>query len=262
MSEFKSWQSYRDFARAVRGQYRYVWASDVKKFLETVIITSKPRHRTMEPGTILWRAQIGYCDSPYFQDDIYICDMPAPHHPERMKPLRGKAIEGRANPKGISYLYLSNKMETALSEVRPWIGSSISVGQFRVSRQLRVVDCFGIEQKNIIYFEEPGPSEREKAVWIDIDRAFSQPVNINDDTADYVPTQILAEVFKAEIFDGIIYRSAFGGGYNIVLFDIESAEIINCFLYEVIKINFDFHQAANPYFINKNLEHNQDKNGK
>ena len=45
-----------------------------------------------------------------------------------MKPLERIALEGRTNPKGIPYLYLSSKKETAMSEVRPWIGGYISLG--------------------------------------------------------------------------------------------------------------------------------------
>ena len=60
--------------------------------------------------------------------------------PERMKPRRDRAREGRANPQGIPYLYLSTRKETALSEVRPWLRSLISIGQFKIVRQLTIVD--------------------------------------------------------------------------------------------------------------------------
>ena len=121
---------------------------------------------------------------------------------ERMKPLKDRAVEGRANPKGIPYLYLATNRETALAEVRPWIGSLISVGAFEILRELRIVNCSS-DDHNIIYREEPPPEEREKAVWVSIDRAFSRPVDPSDDVAAYVPTQILAELFKAEGYDGI-----------------------------------------------------------
>ena len=41
-----------------------------------------------------------------------------------MKFLMDKAREDRASPRGIPYLYLSNRKETALSEVRPWLDRS------------------------------------------------------------------------------------------------------------------------------------------
>jgi hypothetical protein len=254
MKGFKSWRSYSDFEYAVTRKSRYVWPPEVNEFLQTVLSTSKTRHRIIPAQSILWRAQLGYGLQPYYLEDEHIADEPAPHSKERMKPLREDAAEGRANPKGIPYLYLSNKRETALSEVRPWLGSMISVAQFKVLTKLKVVNFFSKEKRHLIYFKEPSLKEREQAVWIDIDKAFSKPVTLSDRNADYVPTQILAEIFKAEGFDGIAYRSAYSDDYNIVLFDIESADIINCFLYEVTGINFNFEQAANPYFVKKHYD--------
>jgi hypothetical protein len=42
-----------------------------------------------------------------------------------------------------------------------------------------------------------------------------------------------------------------GEGYNVVLFDVESAQLVNCHLFEVEHIAFDFKQAANPYSLRK-----------
>ncbi len=254
MTQFKSWRSYWDFRREIIQNYRYVWSPEVNDFLETVLLTSKTRHQIIPAEKILWRAQLGCDFQPYYQEEEYIDDLPVPYPPKRMKPVRGEATEGRANPKGIPYLYLANKKETALSEVRPWRGSTISVGQFKLARQITIVNCFSTEQRSLLYLEEPDPQKREEAVWIDIDKAFSQPVQLSDTTAEYTPTQILAELFKKEGFDGIAYRSSFGGGYNVMLYDIEAAEIINCFLYDVKEINFTFTEAANPYFVKKHYE--------
>ncbi|MFZ0569740.1 MAG: RES domain-containing protein [Rhodomicrobium sp.] len=44
-----------------------------------------------------------------------------------MKPIPNWLSEGRANPRGIPYLYLASTRDTALAEVRPWIGSHITV---------------------------------------------------------------------------------------------------------------------------------------
>lgn len=111
---------------------------------------------------------------------------------------------------------------------------------------------------NWFYIKEPSPKEREEAVWNDIDTAFSTPVTGSDDTADYVPTQIIAELFKDKGFDGLGYRSSLGDGFNIVLFDIKAAENINCFLYKIDSVDFKFSQDANPYFSPK---HYSEKEG-
>jgi hypothetical protein len=78
--------------------------------------------------------------------------------------------------------------------------------------------------------------EIEKCIWSWIDRAFSKPVDPSDDNADYVPTQILAELFRSAGYDGIIYNSLFAGGKNVALFDLNSAELSDCKLYRIINI--------------------------
>jgi hypothetical protein len=74
-----------------------------------------------------------------------------------------------------------------------------------------------------------------------------------------VPTQILAEAFRANGFDGIVYRSLLGDGLNVALFDCAAAELINCGLYETNAVQFKFDQCSNPYFIRKHYEQLQEK---
>jgi len=167
-----------------------------------------------------------------------------------MIPLKNRAMEGRANPKGISYLYLANDQKTAVAESRASIGEAVSVGVFKVTRDLWVVDCsVKAAEFPSIYFKEPSSKKRTIAVWSDIDRAFSQPVNRSDDVADYAPTQILAELFKQNGFDGVAFRSSLADGHNLVLFDVEAATLTGCCLYQVTKFNLEFEQAGNPYVV-------------
>jgi hypothetical protein len=97
----------------------------------------------------------------------------------------------------------------------------------------------------------PAPSEVDDIVWAAIDGAFSQPVTSTDDYADYAPTQILAELFRSEGYDGLAYKSAFGEtGYNLALFDIDSAIQINGFLHTVEKVAFKFSDdPRDQYFM-------------
>lgn len=254
MALFKSWQSFWQFEHAVKNKSRYIRDKVQDDFLKTVLTTSKDRIKSIPGGGILWRSQLGHGSEPIYDRDEHIDDTPGPLPSERMKPKPGTAAEGRANPKGIPYLYLATDKETAMSEVRPWVGSYVSVGQFKIVRDLSLIDCSLRHQNSLIYFEEPNAEERERAVWSHIDHAFSRPVNSSDRTAEYVPTQIITELFKNEGFDGIGYKSALGKGLNIVLFDLDAAELINCFLYIVKDISFDFQQAASPYFIRKHYE--------
>ena len=93
--------------------------------------------------------------------------------------------------------------------------------------------------------------EKEDAVWGAIGYSFSEPVTPSDITAEYAPTQVLAEAFRKQGCDGIRYKSLLGAGHNFALFDLSSAELINCGLYEAKKISYEFEQAGNPYFVSR-----------
>ena len=251
MSEFKTWNGYRQFAAHVRRQSRFIRTPDDDAFLREVLRTSHTRIRELPAEFGLWRAQLGHRWRPMHQDHEYVDDVPAAYLPERMKPLQGRATEGRANPKGIPVLYLSTRRQTAMSEIRPWLGSLISCAHFKTTRPLKIVD-FSVDhpERFVVFFTEPDPSTREEEVWLQLDRAFSAPTTSSDDTADYAPTQVIAELFKNEDYDGLAYKSAFGDdGYNIALFNLADAELTTCVLHQVKSLDFTFDQTDNPYWI-------------
>jgi RES domain len=222
---------------------------NVEEFLRIVLDTTEKRIETVPSDSFVWRAQLGNCSKPRYQDNEHVTDDPVPYPPNRMKPLKDRAKEGRANPKGIPYLYVATDPETAAAEVRPWVGSLISVGQFKISRPLRVVNCTTHDKATLISVGgEPSPEKREESVWSSIDKAFATPVMPADDLADYAPTQIIAELFKMHKFDGIRYRSSLGSGHNIALFDLCAADLIDRFLFEIESVKFKAKKTTNPYW--------------
>jgi RES domain-containing protein len=247
MAEFASYRSYQNFSESVRTQWRYASEPEQVAFLKVLLATSVRRRELIARGTYLWRAQVGYDWYPTRAPAEE--EQPAPFSAERMKPLRGRAREGRANPKGIPYLYLATHQDTAMAEVRPWVGSYVSVGQFVLKRDVHVIDCMTSDRRLILYSQEPSPEEREREVWQDIDRGFSQPVTSTDDTADYAPTQIVAEFFRANGLDGVAYGSSLGEGRNVALFDLDTASLVGCGLFEIRGVKFDSSVAANSYTV-------------
>ncbi len=255
---FLSALEYLWFEKTVKSELRYVRDTRTNEFLDAVLLTSKNRQESISKDRTYWRAQLGssksewieYEGKRYFQEDV-------PYPVERMKPSVDRAKEGRANPKGIPYLYLATEKQTAIQEVRPWIGSLISVAEFQIVKDLKIIDCSKNIHKldgigsdslfpNVDDWENGKLSNGEivKHVWSWIDRAFSMPVEPSDDEADYVPTQILAELFKSNYFDGIIYNSVFAEGKNLILFDISNAKPSNCKLYRVTNIPpFNFQEV-------------------
>lgn len=253
VSGFRSWQSYWAFEHAVRRDRRYIRSAESEEFLESVRKTAALRKGNIKEGSIFWRAQLGH-DWRREKDGDDEFEVPCAYSGDRMKPLRDQASDGRANPKGIPCLYLATTREAAMSEVRPWIGSEISVGQFKLLRTLNIIDCSRDRGRvdSHFYFEEPSPEEIERSVWAHIDRAFAEPMTRSDSMAGYVATQIIAELFKDAGFDGVAYKSNFGErGYNIALFDIDAADLIKCGLYRVDSMDMKFSQQDNPYFVSK-----------
>jgi len=254
MSVFRTWESYRIFERSVKREARYIHSADVDEFFEIVIATSGKREVPFPSGSEFWRAQLGHAwatvSQNYENEENEQFEVESPYPPERMNPLRDKAKEGRANAKGIPYLYLATDKETAMAEVRPWIGACISVGLFKTLKDFKLVDL-SVHTKpgTTIYLKEPDVDKREIAVWTDIDKAFSEPVTNNDSSPDYAPTQILSELFRHHGYDGVVYKSSLGKGRNVVLFDINAADLLNCYLYKVESVSFKFEQSGNPYYI-------------
>lgn len=250
--KFKSWESYRFFSHEITKKSRYILSEEAKNFLEALLFTSEKRIRVLKKETVLWRAQLGHDWRPEYAGGELMDYFPTAYPPERMKPLKDGASEGRANPKGIPYLYLATDRDTALSEVRPWIGSIISAGQLKTVKKLNLID-FSVEhgKERFFYFSEPSEEEKVEAVWSHIDNAFSQPVTESDLTSNYAPTQVIAEYIKSKGYDGIVYKSSLADGHNIALFDLDSAFLVNCVIHEVKSLSFKFEQIDNMYYVNQ-----------
>jgi hypothetical protein len=257
MAEFASVYDYWNFEQSVKRKVRYIHDDDVRSFLQTVMVTSESRRKTLQGGHILYRAQRGFEPGIEVQNDEEF-EIERAFSPERMKPKAELAGDGRINPRGIPCLYLASNANTAMSEVRPWIGSYVSLAQFKVMKDCEVVDCSMDKKRHKFIFgvtgalKEPDAAGREAGVWGDIAHAFSKPVTANEPHSDYVPTQILAEAFRRHGYNGIVYKSLLDGeGFNVALFDLAAAELINCGLYTARSVKFDFDQTGNPYFLKK-----------
>ena len=235
---------------------RYIHTAESEEFLDTVRATAAAREKQLKKSSIFWRAQLGYSWRQEGEGDAAF-EVECALGPRRMKPLRDRASEGRVNPKGIPFLYLATTKETAAAEVRPWIGSYFSLAQFETARRLHIIDCSHNHGHPSYYFSFPrkpqlSREEIENAVWSNIDGVFARPVGRDDDVATYVPTQIIAELFRSEGYDGLAYRSNFGdGGYNIALFDIDAAKLLNCQLQRVDAVKIEFSMQDNAYFVKR-----------
>ena len=257
MAEFATIRCYRDFEFSVKHIARYVHGPKISEFLKTVMATSESRATVLEKDAVFYRAQRGFGWRPV-SDDREGSEAEDALSPDKMVPKAEFIGEGRVNSTGIPCLYLASNGKTAMSEVRPWIGSYISLASFKVIRDCRVVDCSKDRGRGSMGWmlsgkkAEPDAAGREAGVWGDIARAFSKPITANEPNSDYVPTQVLAEAFRSHGYDGIVYKSLLDAdGINIALFDLAAAEMINCTLFSTRSVSFEFDQARNSYFISK-----------
>ena len=242
---FKPCASYDEFVLEVTQVNRFFYSDAVTHFLDYVRDTSETRGTPVKVGEPFWRAQLGKECQSIFQDGEKIGQEFAPFKADRMKPDRDKASEGRANPIGLPVLYLARTKETAMAEVRPGRDAFISVGEFKTVKKLRLVNCSGLPSHGDKFFQMPrDKQQKEEKVWGDIDEAFSRPVTISDKSPDYVPTQIIAGLFKSHGYNGLYYRSSLSGDLNLALFDIDAATMVDSFLYipKQIKYSFERHE--------------------
>lgn len=159
-------------------------------------------------------------------------------------PPKELATAGRANPIGIPYLYLSESAKTTYFEVRAVYLDKLSVGTFRIERELELVD-FIYDVNLFLAYNDDTTSLKEiiikKKIIDAISEDLSKPLRRYDSELEYVPTQLICEYCKRIVgAAGISFESSLHkGGRNYVLFDDSSAKCIRVDSHEITKIDID-----------------------
>lgn len=153
------------------------------------------------------------------------------------------AKSGRANPNGISYLYLANDIKTTLYEARASLYDYVSVGTFRLEENIRVVN---LSRSTYDVFRLAELESLEEVMihgsFIDkLEHELSKPRRKNDSELDYLPTQYLSELIKSMGYDGIEFRSSLNSeGYNIAIFNPGKFKCIDVNIYDIGKIELEY----------------------
>jgi hypothetical protein len=245
------WWDFRQFAESAKSKFRYVRGTTEDSFLREVAAASGNRRITIAQGEPFWRARLG-CEQEVLSSQTGVVvttwQEDRPYAPDKMKPVSNWQSEGRANPRGSPYLYLAKAPDTALAEVRPWIGAKVSVAQFKVRRDLTVIDCTRHDEEILASLLLDKDRSRQDGLWAAIDQAFATPASRDDETKEYIATQIIAELFKAEGVDGIAYKSLLTKpGFNLALFNLDDAHLVDCELFEVKSISFKYQTTQKKY---------------
>ena len=203
------------FITGLRFENRFSVSKDVDKFVSNLIYFARNYKLTeFERGETYYRARINKANK---SEKYELKDMGAPP--------KGRAGHGRLNPIGIPYLYVASQKDVAVCEVRPWVGCWLTVADFTLKKNIRVMN---FSKKYFVNIVDHGDNESLKGAevtWSNfITWMFSAPFDPKDDLA-YIPTQYLVEKIKASGVDGIIYDSALcDDGFNLLLFKEDAVE--------------------------------------
>jgi hypothetical protein len=201
-------ENWNQFNQEIKTQNRYFLSSKLDLELLKQIILSACSF-TYAKGKLFYRARIA---------DTRM-GLPI----ENMgKPPAEKATAGRANPKGIPYLYLSNNEKTTLFETRSYIYDFVTIADFQITQNIKVARLQDIEKLSPFQLDEDGVGDflALRSYLIALETELSKPVRRGDNELDYLPSQYLCEFIKSIGFDGVEYRSSlYTNGFNIALFN-------------------------------------------
>ncbi|WP_066297684.1 RES domain-containing protein [Bacillus sp. FJAT-29937] len=142
-------------------------------------------------------------------------------------PPMDKATPGRANPRGISYLYASKDIDTCVAELRPYKSAKITMATMITSKPLKLVRL-NVGGTLVSPFQFKGNLIQSMESFLLLEKLIkdlSKPVNPSNSELDYLPTQYLAELIKNQGYDGFLFQSALGPKENYVIFNEKNVTI-------------------------------------
>lgn len=201
------------------------FATDISDYFDPQILSS---NSDIRENTILYRARVIPSEKKYLTKNEMGCP------PSKLTP------SGRANPQGIPYLYLCQDENTTYYEVRALYLDKLTIGQFKVKRELRILDFTTILSLYYAYNNSTSALAEEIAkqkILLLISKELSKPLRRFDTELEYVPTQYVCEYCKLNGVDGIRFNSSLhNGGINVVLFDPSFAECVKVSSREITSV--------------------------
>lgn len=166
-------------------------------------------------GDVLFRARIGI-DEMLVKPDILEKDrhrVAIPYKGSKIgAPKPSIANDGRFNRKGTSYLYLASSLETAINEIRPSVGHYVSIGQFKINKEVKLIDFTKLD------FYDYAFSDNAIEQYVKL-MNLAKIMSIPNPDKQYNITQCFADAVMDLGYDGIKFFSSVADlSYNIVLF--------------------------------------------
>lgn len=219
-------KSWHDFSESLKYQNRFYNSAFNPDVLASFISYSV---NTYPVGTIMYRARINSGRNGFLPDAMYA-------------PPREKRSAGRVNPEGVGVLYLSSKSITALYEVRSNLYDYVTIGEFILLQDIKVVNLEGISSVSPFIYS-PGNDLQQYAVnqkcLKEIAEDIGKPMRRNDSPLEYLPTQIISEYIKSQGYDGVEYASTMTkDGYNLAMFSETLFKCVSTKVYEVAGLSY------------------------
>lgn len=143
------------------------------------------------------------------------------------------ASAGRCNSEGVAYLYAAQEEHTAVAEIRPYVGDTISIAVLHPKRDLRLVN---------LDYDPSAMICGSEFFYNEIQQEFSQ-VNKGQKN-DYLITQYITSLIEHSGYDGLCFRSSLvEDGTNYVVFQPNNCEAVSskiCYLRGVQYQYFQF----------------------
>lgn len=178
-------------------------------------------------STRFYRARLKTEESPFSLDKMG-------------RPPNRKVSYGRANPIGISYLYVATDEETAIAEIRPHKDATVCVATFELTDTLKFADLCDPRSRISPFLliaaddDEGLRSLRKSMPFLErMGDELSKPVSPDNSHLEYLPSQYLCEFLKHSGFHGVVYNSSVGAGKNYALFDDDCVNGIEVRLFHV-----------------------------
>jgi hypothetical protein len=157
------------------------------------------------------------------------------------RPPANKATPGRANPTGISYLYLANDIKTTLYEVRAAIYDYVTVAAFELVEPINIVSLRNAERFSPFQLDDIEKYLLYEQFVRSLHNDLKKPLRRQDTELEYLPTQYLCELIKFLGYDGVEYSSSMNpSGFNIALFSDSKVKCVSTKVFEVKSINYNY----------------------
>jgi len=218
--------TWEKFAKEIKSTNRFHIQNAID--LEKLEILIKRYRKPIKKGKLYYRARI----SP--KKGFKKSEMSNPP-PEKTK-------AGRANPIGISYLYLADDTKTSLYEVRSTLYDFVTVGTFRLKEDIDIINLRGNIYDPMLIADNDNIEDFliHRPFISKLESELSKPKRRSDTELDYLPTQYLSEFIKSIGFDGVEYQSSlYSEGYNLAIFNPDKFECIETRVYEIEKLNIE-----------------------